>query len=449
MSEPATPTIKEVSASLSNPMSSLELYFSDHFMEDEPMYRVFEFPEGFDIENFLNGINDPMTHDDANQMKDENDEQFLKIENSVEDLPIAFYIKGERTAPAILCTDSNSFDITKVDTSNTVLVFDPNSGEIHGRVSCMYEVTPTIVRVREEVEKVLPFYPKNGLSELSKSSSLNSISGNVKFRAENQKQAMTLAELETCIRASRQEILDCLIHECNALCDDESQRWYLLDQKLFFQIYELLLLTLAETSFTDKLILDRESIDKELSQDYDSVLLQHCLQLISVRDRNDQQHTLNLFSNTVEIDIDKICIFNAISLFSSHNKWRLQDFQNTWHESLSSFQQLQGFKNPEVSSLISQGYCVTVEEEKNASQDSIMLYFLDRRSLPSQFKERLSKMFTCKPKWTFNELLIYLAELFPATKNESSLHQEMEAMLRKHCKVQQNPLKKEKYYMMK
>ncbi|KAG2386038.1 hypothetical protein C9374_003187 [Naegleria lovaniensis] len=444
MSQSTTPSKSEASnSSLTHPVSSLELYFSDNFMENEPMYRVFEFPEGFDIESFLNGIN-PSAHDE-NQMQDDNDEELLKMENNVEDLPIAFYIKGERTAPAILCTDTNSFDLTKVDTSNTVLVFDPNSGEIHGRVSCTYEITPTIVRVREEIEKVLPFYPKNGLSELSKSSAN---SGNVKFRSENQKHAMTLEELESCIRASRQEIFDCLVHECNAVCDDETQRWYLLDQKLFFQIYELLLLTLAETSFSDKLILDRESVITELSQDYDSVLLQHCLQLISVRDTNNQQ-SLNLFSNTVEIDVDKICVFNAISLFSSHNKWRLQDFQNTWHESLSSFHQLQGFKNPEISSLISQGYCITVEEEKNASQDNIMIYFLDRRSLPAQFKERLARMFNCKPKWTFNELLIYLAELFPASKNESSLHQEMEAMLRKHCKVQQNPLKKEKYYMMK
>ncbi|EFC37172.1 predicted protein [Naegleria gruberi] len=416
-----TPTGEVISVA-----TPLELYFSQNFMGNEPMYRVFELPDDFDIDGYLESVGGS-----SDIMQDE--DEILKIEQDLDSLPTAFYIKGENNSPAFLCTDSNSFEITRVDTSNTVLILDPSSGEIHGRVSCTYEITPSVVKLKEDIEKILPYYPKNGISESE------TITGNVKFRSENKKEALTLEELESCIKASRNEILNCLTYECHAICNDRTNRWYLLDQKLFFQIYELLLLMLAETSFSTKLALDRENVKKELGGEYDHLLLEHCLDLLSSQPS---------FNSTVELDINKICIFNAISLFNTHNKWRLKDFQNTWDESMNSFQQALNYRNPDISLLISQGYCVLVEEEKNLSKENTMIHFLDRRDLPSQYKERLTRMFKCKPKWTFNEILIYFSELM-LSKSENALHQELETLLKKHCKIQQSVLKKEKFYLMK
>ena len=403
----------------------VELFFSDTFMEDEPMYRVFELPDGFDLDGLLHGL-------ESSAMQDE--DELLKIENDLDNMPIACYIKGENNNPAMLCTDRNTFEITKVDTSNTVLLMESKTGEIHGRVSCTYEVTPTIVRLRESIEKVLPSYPKNGLS------SSQSLSGNVKFRNDNQKKAMTITELESCIRASRQEIMDCLTRECHAICDKSSQQWYLLDDKLFFQIYELILLIVAENAVSDKIVLKLETVYKDLGEDYDVALLEHVLDILKL----DASLSNNLFE--CELDLKKLYTYNAISLFNTHNKWRVKDFLHTWHESVSSF----GKNEPPLEFLTSQGYCILIaEDDKNkSSEDNTMVQYIDRRLLPAQFKERLAIMFKAKPKWTIEEMTIYLSELF-CCKNEAQLQQELEAMLKKHCKVQQSVLRKEKFFMSK
>ena len=53
-----------------------------------------------------------------------------------------FVIKGDAKRPAVLCTDEKTYSMTKVETSNTVLLL--NERDLEGSVDCYYEVSPII-----------------------------------------------------------------------------------------------------------------------------------------------------------------------------------------------------------------------------------------------------------------------------------------------------------------
>ena len=82
-----TPTGEVISVA-----TPLELYFSENFMANESEYRVFELPDGFDIEGYLDSVGG------SSIMQDE--DEILTIENDLESLQTAFYIKGENNNPA-------------------------------------------------------------------------------------------------------------------------------------------------------------------------------------------------------------------------------------------------------------------------------------------------------------------------------------------------------------
>ncbi|KAL9654216.1 hypothetical protein ABK040_000797 [Willaertia magna] len=390
---------------------SIELFFSSEFTNNLNDYRLFELPDNFDMSTLeiIEDIN--LQHEDNNSSTTS---FMMDIDNdNLDNLPIIATLKGEINNTCNLCTENQTFEIIKVETSNGVFFFNSKNGEICAQVNNFYELQNcnNFIKIREFLENNLPYYNQNSLQQ----------KGNVKFR--NLKKSKTLQELENEIQFSTNEILQTL--QKMKCLQNLNNEWFLLDEKLFQNIFDFILLHVSENNNLHNL--NRNDLKKELLEQYDELLLDHCINLIIVKnDYNNKDEIISL-------DINKIYFYTGIGLLNKYQKWRLKDFMDTWKESISSLQQ---FKLLDLNIL--RGYFILDIDE---SKEDIIMY-VNTLQLPSTFKERLDSLFKYKQKYNYEELQFYFKDIM----NDNVM---LDQLLKKHTKIQQSVLKKEKLYLPK
>lgn len=107
---------------------------------------------------------------------------------------LSLQIKGGNEQAAILCTDSKTYALTRVETSNTL--FLANDNEISGAITCHFEAVAIIPNLRQQLQTLLPVIHDTSAVTASKL------------------QQVTLKALEKRIAASTQEIQQALTSMC-------------------------------------------------------------------------------------------------------------------------------------------------------------------------------------------------------------------------------------------
>ncbi|KAL0488748.1 hypothetical protein AKO1_015831, partial [Acrasis kona] len=315
------------------------------------------------------------------------------LKNLMENPNATLVIKGDSNKPSVLCTDDVTFSITKVETSNEVILLDKN--ELMGGLDCYYEVSQIIPGDLDSLFSILSksHYPKpkKGPSE-----------------KETKPQYYTTEELLKKVQASRSEILDAL-HRLDAF--EVEGKWRMIDPKYFDELMELLLLTISEN---ESLVVFWDFIQKELKQ-YDPIALKHVLTILSEDGRVEPFH----------LDGQKIAIQRARSILRSGPRWQLIDFMETWTQSLTSIPDF----HPHISILTKHPLCVV---------DDKQIKLLERRLLSFDIKTRFKQMFSVKNKWSREEIDCYIADI---------VKEKSDSVVDKHCRLIQSVTGAGSYYV--
>jgi len=156
-----------------------DLVFADQLANDD--YKLFDLPEELLAQ---------ILHDNFDQ-----DE-------------IIFEIKGGGETPAVICTKDKTYAITKVETTNAVLLVNGNNQSsnskltVEGLLSAHYEIAQTHPQV-QQLQSLLPYYVGDG----KKPKKSGTLATNDKTRTT---QLVTMETLEAMVPASHDEILQAL-----------------------------------------------------------------------------------------------------------------------------------------------------------------------------------------------------------------------------------------------
>jgi len=303
-------------------------------------------------------------------------------------------IKGDAKRPATLCTNEKTYSITKVETSNTVVLMEGAS--LEGAVECYYEITETIPRDLDQLYTLLSraYYPQ----EKKKTS-----------EKEREQKFYSTEDLVQFVQASEREIRDSL-RELEAF--EVNGQWRVAEPSYADEIIELIMLLIVEKGWKQ---IPREECEEEL-KNYDATVVNHILRTLS-SECND---------STYKLDLNKIAIARAKSLFRINTKWKLSDFKTTWEQSLSSLEY-----TPDVSLLLNYPLCFL--------EDSNVRY-IDKNILSYDIKQRFKQLFQIKAKWKRNELEPFIKNLIRGN---------LDSTLDLFCKLIQSVTGGESYYVSK
>ncbi|KAK4520098.1 uncharacterized protein ATC70_008228 [Mucor velutinosus] len=316
---------------------------------------------------------------------------------------IDIVIKGLADDEAVLCTESKTYIVRQVNTSNSLLLTtkDPMSNQhiVHDDMSSTIELLPCIARL-------------NRIDELLKESSY---SGSENERdVINNKTLYTYFDLLSVVQASENELLDGLKARAAFQIDgyyrlfDQSYLYHLFDlfvTNASVHSYDFKQMTLAQA----KLCITEEmnAVDQEDSIP-DQVVIA-CINAFVTEhvDINDQDKIL-------EFDNAKICRFLGQWLLSNprNKRWELNDFLDMWNKL--------GYDIfiPKLEHI--DGLYIMHETKKFQHTERYIQYF-PVAELSTDPPQRFASLFAEKPLWTSEEITPFLMDLAPIKKDREHL----------------------------
>lgn len=329
--------------------------------------------------------------------------KFLELNNTVlEHLEVGQRVvfRGEEDDRAVLCTESQTYEVKEAETSNSMLLV-PNlrwpedmlpsvnddrmleRREIVGIHYSYYELRVCKPRLKK-LRRILQESAYRGSeleSELQES--------NVKF--------YTSDDLET-IQASKEELKDAL-NVIDAVC--LNGYWRVLDFDYHYRILSLFLDLINSNSWSIESIPAAEVLS-ELKDLIPELILQHLVKIYTDPVENSDSGSM------VKLKADKVCRFLAEALLRSLNRFNLKDFLKAWQDSVP-----EGLK-VDVKQL--EGLALIDSDTK---PPIISLY--PESDLPEEIQPRIEELFTVREKWTFDQIKPYVEPLATAQLNVNAL----------------------------
>ncbi|KAL0141057.1 sister chromatid cohesion protein DCC1 [Mucor lusitanicus] len=316
---------------------------------------------------------------------------------------IDIVIKGLADDEAVLCTESKTYIVRQVNTSNSLLLTtkDPVSDQhiVHDDVSSTIELLPCIARL-SRIDELL--------RESSYSGSQN------EREIINNKTLYTYYDLLSVVQASENELLDGLRARAAFQIDgyyrlfDPSYLYHLFDlfvTNASVHSYDFKQMTLAQA----KLCITEEmnAVDQE-----DSIPDQVVIACINafVTEHVD----INDLDKVLVFDHAKICRFLGDWLLSNprNKRWELNDFLDMWNKL--------GYDIfiPKLEYI--DGLYIMYETKKLQQTERYIQYF-PVAELSTDPPQRFASLFAEKPLWTSQEITPFLMDLAPKKKDREHL----------------------------
>ncbi|CAO3612565.1 unnamed protein product [Mucor hiemalis] len=310
-------------------------------------------------------------------------------------------IKGLPEDEAVLCTDSKTFVVRQVNTSNSIILIEKEVRDqrsyVHDNVSNTIELLPCIARLSR-------------LDELLKDTSY---SGPEKESSESKK-LYTFTDLLSVVQASEKELLDGL----SVRGAFEHEGYYrVLDRDFLFRLFD----SLMTNSTTNQIDLSQMSLgeakrcivdeQRQLGQQEnipDNVLTA----AINVMIKNDNHGGDESF--ILEFCQRKTCRFLGEWLLTNPEgkRWKLEDFMTYW-KSMGH-----DIFEPELTYL--KGLYVQYETVKFQVTEKYIYYF-PVNQLSTEPPQRFAALFSEKPLWSLEEIEAFLDDLAPSKKEKETL----------------------------
>lgn len=300
--------------------------------------------------------------------------------------------RGGNDDKVVMCTDNETFEVKEAETSNSLLIVsnlvlptdikECENGhimehkEILGIHHAYYELRPIKPRLKK-LWMLLDAsrYRGHELEYLLEESSIK---------------LYNMDSLLEEIQASNKEI-ECGLREIGACCLDGY--WRILDFDYCFRVLSYFLNLLDENSWSVSKVPVKEVIES-LKDIVPIPILEHVISEFShpaqIHDDNgDVYYTLNE---------NKVCRFLAEALLRPAGRFNLQDFLQTWQESV-----------PEgLQTNLSQLKGLALVDFDSRPQ---VIWYYPETDLPEDINERVQSLFRTREKWTLNEIEPYIERL--------------------------------------
>lgn len=294
-----------------------------------------------------------------------------------------FQIKGS-DHDAVLCTDSSTYSIKRVETSNDIYCVAPSctsTFDVLFKCKDFFELT----LIRGRVSKLLDCLKDTKYSG-------KSFEGGI-----DRSKLMTREQIENIIEASEKEISSCLL-EFNVIEMNGFMR--LLDSTTLDETIEVLIQTITINDLSLENI--SESSILGLLPEYEPVFILYSLSKVGAK-------KAEAGGDTWEFNWEKICRktarFVMAKLANQNNNplIKADEFMNEWEISTP------GKGTPNVSFL--EGLAIK-EDIINNKLSTIYYRYLPVDSLPFDAKSRFEKLFQVRSRYTIEELEPYTKDLF-------------------------------------
>ncbi|KAF9405242.1 hypothetical protein BGZ94_003676 [Podila epigama] len=381
-------------------------------------------------------------------------DEFLKQSDGSNQL--SFHIRGLETDTAVLCTPTQTFNLQRAHTSNTLMPIariQTPDGNAQGKDNAHYEDAPTLpmdmdVNLdmdldrddKEETDKdnvyekqmvldiidnvldLQPIAPRlDRLSELLQMSPFGGWAEESNLKGYK----YTWEHLQSAIQASDSEIQQWLKGNHACLIDGY---WRLFKQRFMYDILQEMLMAVNVLDMTVQDIegsaLCQAICEESSGRDSTGIepwMVEHCLKSFS--DDNTQ-----LTSDQYSLSAKKVCYFMGIYILSTverGNRWILSDFMRHWQQVLhNQFEPELGFLAGEH----------IVETEKLAERNQTVKYvrYFSKSNLPNDPASRFSVLFNVKPRWEAHEIRPFLRDLVLDEKK-------LDLLLLKHARSVKQP----------
>lgn len=309
-------------------------------------------------------------------------------------------IKGLPEDEAVLCTESKTYIVRQVNTSNSIVLLDRHERQgrhyVHDDVSNTIELLPCLARLGrlDDLLRESSYSGQENEEELMKS-----------------KTFYTLEDLLSTVQASKQELLTGLEKRGAFL---HQSHYRLFDKDYLFRLFDSLMTnsTIRGISIDNMMMIEAtncilEEMKKTEGNDdlyIPDNVLKACI----------DQFTIKSSNSFLKFDHAKVCRFLGEWMLTNPRgkRWKLEEFMEYW----SSMGH--GTFIPKLQHL--SGLYITHETIKIQKPEKYIEYF-PINELSTDPPQRFATLFSEKPLWSAEEINPFLEDLAPEKKQKEIL----------------------------
>eukprot|EP01104_Vermistella_antarctica_P004347 TRINITY_DN14819_c0_g1_i1.p1 TRINITY_DN14819_c0_g1~~TRINITY_DN14819_c0_g1_i1.p1 ORF type:complete len:444 (+),score=98.40 TRINITY_DN14819_c0_g1_i1:196-1332(+) len=343
---------------------SVNVVFSDDYDSSSETWKIFECPKEVvaEIEKSASSRDD----------------------GSVADVRVT--LRGPKSSSAVLCTDKETFDVRLVETSNQLYLahaLPEGDIEIRGSQTAMYEILLGAPRTRNLHRLLLecPFDEEDERGECNE----DDMDADMRLS----KKKYTWQDLTRLIQASDRQLLSSLT-DLNAF--EFNGHWRVFELAYVDRLLDMVINTAIEEGWNISSLSERDVV-AALKGDYSPILISFGLKQFKVKCEGSK----DLF----RFDEKAVAVLKARLLLRNRSKViYLDEFIEEWQRAVPAVFGI----TPEVGWLAG----VAIVNEK-AGRDQIKYFPFEET--PDDARQRFRNLFETKPKWTMEELKVYLGDL--------------------------------------
>ncbi|XP_052777613.1 sister chromatid cohesion protein DCC1-like [Mya arenaria] len=309
-------------------------------------------------------------------------------------------LRGDKEDCAVLCTDSQTFEVKQGEISNAMLIlpnihFGPELST-NDEPSVRYNEVNSVMHSFFELRPVKP-----RLAKLRQLLEKNPYSGQAEEGDDDhQGKKFTFNELLDLVQGSENEI-NTALHKMQALIIDGY--WRVLDFDFLVQVMGHLLQLCDENDWTHSGVPIEECLNV-LQELYPRSVVEHVIHnfcdkaVPTVSGDDDEENRMQIDIDYHKLNEDKVCRFFAEQILKHARKFNLSQFLSTWEKSVpegmkTSLYQLEGL------ALI----------DRDSTPEVISYMTVD--TLPEDMDERFNFLFRMKEKWSLADITPYIKDL--------------------------------------
>ncbi|ORX63128.1 hypothetical protein DM01DRAFT_1331201 [Hesseltinella vesiculosa] len=302
-------------------------------------------------------------------------------------------IKGLPDDEAVLCTDTATYSIRQVNTSNSLLLCQPGSDtwQVHDDLGFTIELTPCPARTQRLdilLSSTLYTGPEN-------EQAFQSLPRPTFTEAASTPRLYQWHDLVSVVQASNAQ-LQAALDDLNAFVLDGYYR------KIETGYVHRLLDSMATNATIHGVSLRAATLDQLfdcLDQDFDTVPTPVRLAFLKT-------FVMDIDSSTLSLDPLKVTRFLGLTLLEGERgkEWLLDDFMGTWEQ----LTQLIMDERPDLATL--RGLFYTTQRQV-LQQPQVYITYLPRHELPSDPAERFTRLFAVKAQWSQEDMFPFLDDL--------------------------------------
>ncbi|XP_052257411.1 sister chromatid cohesion protein DCC1-like [Dreissena polymorpha] len=308
-------------------------------------------------------------------------------------------IRGDKEDSAVLCTESETFEVKLGEVSNALLIVpDMTLGsELTDTLlpSIQYQQVNSVMHTFYELRKMKP-----RLQKLRSLLEENPYAGQAaEGDVDHQGTKYTFNELLNLVQGSEREIKIAL-EKMQAIVIDGY--WRVLDFDFLVQVMSHLLQLCDENSWLDQGIPIQECLSV-LQDIFPRTVIEHVLKnfadkITPATGKDDDEKHMQIDIDYYRLNEDKVCRFFAEQILKHARKFNLSQFLSTWEKSVpdgmkTSVSQLEGI--------------ALIDRDSNPE----VISYMTVDTLPEEISERFNHLFRIREKWSLPEITPYIKDL--------------------------------------